>query len=266
MSTADGTSEAAVTDGLELAYTERGSGEPLVLIMGLGADRSAWELHVQAYEKRFRCFAVDNRGAGESPKPNGPYSTAEMADDYARLIRSIGEGPVRVAGISMGGAIAQELALRHPELVERLVLVSTWARCDEYTKEIFRHFSRMRGAAAPAEFMRLLQLWIWTPEYFNAHVEELQAVRDEPQTMPQHAFDGQCAACVGHDATGRLGGITVPTLITAGDRDIFTPLAFAEELHDQIPRSALKVFPGTGHAHHWEVLDEFNEYTTEWLR
>ncbi|MEA2245513.1 MAG: hypothetical protein QOH46_42 [Solirubrobacteraceae bacterium] len=268
MSGTEGASDAtaAAAGGIELAYTERGSGEPLVLIMGLGADRSAWDLHVAAFEKRFRCFAVDNRGAGESGKPAGPYSTAEMADDYARLIRLLGAGPVRVAGISMGGAIAQELALRHPELVERLLLVSTWARCDDYTKDIFRHFSRMRGAAAPDEFTRLLQLWIWTPEYFNAHVEELCDVRQEPATMPQHAFDGQCAACIGHDTSGRLADIRVPTLITAGDRDIFTPLALAEELHEEISGSELKVFPGMGHAHHWEALDEFNEYTTDWLR
>jgi pimeloyl-ACP methyl ester carboxylesterase len=264
--TAAAATSAVEANGIELAYTERGSGDPLVLIMGLGADRSAWELHAQSFEQSFRCFAVDNRGAGASSAPVGPYSTADMADDYAGLIRSLGAGPVRVAGISMGGAIAQELALRHPDLVQRLVLVSTWARGDDYTKEIFRHFSRMRGAASPEEFTHLLQLWIWTPEYFNAHLQELQDVRSERSTMPQHAFDAQCAACIGHDARDRVAEIRVPTLITAGDRDIFTPMAFAEELHAQIPGSELKVFPGTGHAHHWEVLDQFNEFTTEWLR
>jgi len=251
---------------VELAYDERGDGEPLVLIMGLGADATAWEPHVQAYAARYRCLAVDNRGAGRSPKPAGPYSTAAMADDYAALIRSLGAGPVRVAGISMGGAIAQELALRHPELVARMVLVSSWARCDEYAKEVFRHFARMRAAASPDAFAQLLQLWIWTPEYLGAHIGELRDVRAEPATMPQHAFDAQCAACIGHDTTDRLAQIAVPTLVTAGDRDIFTPLPFAEALHAGIPASELKVFPGTGHAHHWEVIDEFNDYTAGWLQ
>jgi pimeloyl-ACP methyl ester carboxylesterase len=254
------------TNGIDLAYSERGSGEPLVLIMGLGADRTAWELHVQAFEKRYRCFVVDNRGSGASSKPAGPYSTAQMADDYAGLIRSLGAGRVRVVGISMGGAIAQELALRHPELVERMVLVSTWSRCDDYTREVFRHFSRMRAAASSEEFAQLLQLWIWTPAYLNAHLDELREERRQPATMPQHAFGAQCAACIGHDANERLGQITVPTLITAGDRDIFTPLAFAEQLHEHIRGGQLKVFPGTGHAHHWEVLDDFNALTTEWLQ
>ena len=118
------------TNGIELAYTEHGDGEPLLLIMGLGADSSAWESHVAAYHKRYRCIAVDNRGVGASSTPVGPYSTGQMADDYAGLLEALDLGPVRVVGISMGGAIAQELALRHPELVERLVLVATWAKSD----------------------------------------------------------------------------------------------------------------------------------------
>jgi pimeloyl-ACP methyl ester carboxylesterase len=252
--------------GVELAYDERGDGEPLVLIMGLGADATAWEPHVEAYATRYRCFAVDNRGAGRSPKPAGPYSTAAMADDYAALIAGLDAGPVRVAGISMGGAVAQELALRHPQLVDRLVLVSSWARCDEYAKEVFRHFARMRSVASAEDFAQLLQLWIWTPEHLGAHIEELRDVRSEPATMPRHAFDAQCAACIGHDTVERLAQIGVPALITAGDRDIFTPLAFAQELHAGIPGSELKVFPGTGHAHHWEVLDEFNAFTLGWLQ
>jgi pimeloyl-ACP methyl ester carboxylesterase len=251
---------------IDLAYSERGSGEPLLLIMGLGADRAAWEKHVAAYERRFRCIVVDNRGAGESPQPAGPYSTAEMAGDYVQLIRSIGCGPVRVAGISMGGAIAQELALRHPELVARMVVVSSWARCDDYTKEIFRHFAAIRAVVPAEEFDRLLQLWIWTPAHLDAHLAELAAERGAPGGMAQHAFEAQCAACISHDALDRLGEIAVPTLVTAGDRDIFTPLALAQELHARIRGSELKVFPGTGHAHHWEALEEFNALTTEWLQ
>jgi pimeloyl-ACP methyl ester carboxylesterase len=252
--------------GLELACSVSGQGEPLVLIMGLGADRSAWELHVAAYERDFECYAVDNRGAGASDKPLGDYSTAEMADDYARLIESRGLGRVRVVGISMGGAIAQELALRHPDLVARMVLVSTWGRCDDYTKEIFRHFAATRACVAPAEFTRLLQLWIWTPEHLNANLGELEQARRVPSDMPQHAFEAQCAACIGHDALERLGDLDVPTLITAGDRDIFTPPALAGELRERIPNSRLELFSGSGHAHHWEALDEFNGLTAEWLR
>jgi pimeloyl-ACP methyl ester carboxylesterase len=254
-----------VSDRAKLQYSVSGEGDPLVLIMGLGADRRAWELHLDAYQAGFTCFAVDNRGAGDSPRPEGPYTTAAMADDYAALIEELGLGRVRVVGISMGGAIAQELALRHPRLVERMVLVSTWACCDLYTQDVFRHFAAMHAAASPAEFARLLQLWLWTPEYANTHREALEDARRAPAVMPHGAFAAQCAACIGHDTVDRLALIDAPTLLTVGDRDIFTPLPLSETLHDRIPGAELKVFPGAGHAHHWEQLEQFNRTTLEWL-
>lgn len=115
------------TNGIRMHYEERGSGEPLVLLMGLGAPGSLWEDHVQAFEQHFRCLLVDNRGAGESDKPAGPYSTRMMAEDTAGLLRALGVEQARVAGISMGSGIAQELALAYPELVRSLVLIDRFA-------------------------------------------------------------------------------------------------------------------------------------------
>ena len=255
------------TNGIELSYLEEGDGEPLLLIMGLAADASAWELHLKAYREHFHCFAVDNRGAGASSKPKGPYSTQQMADDYAGLVAALELGPVRVVGISMGGAIAQELALRHPELLVRMVLVSSWARCDEYTVEVFRHFAAVRARVTAPEFTQLLQLWIWAPAYVAAHIDELREERVSAAAAPmeQPAFEAQCAACITHDTFAQLGKVKAPTLVTAGAADIFTPLRFAEELHTGIAGSELHVFPDAGHAHHWEALEKFNTLTTAWL-
>lgn len=281
------------TNGIELAYTEHGEGEPLLLIMGLGADGAAWESHVAAFQKGYRCISVDNRGVGASSKPAGPYSTGQMADDYAGLIQALDLGRVRVVGISMGGAIAQELALRHPELVERLVLVATWARTDAYLKEVLTHFARSRAVLSAQEFVRLLQLWLWTPAYVNRHPSELIQARQvlglwlwEPGyvnqhlseviealasqveadiVQPQHAFEAQCEACITHDTLDQLDAIRVPTLVTAGDLDILIRLPLSEELHARIPGAQLHVFRGNGHVHHFEVVDEFNRVTMEWL-
>lgn len=258
----------AQTNGIRLAYAERGQGEPLVLIMGLGADGDVWEPHVAAYERRFRCIVADNRGAGESDKPAGPYTTAMMADDTAGLIRGLGLARVRVAGISMGGAIAQELALRHPQLVRSMVLACTWARCDEYTKRVFQHFARVRAAAPPIDFVQLLQLWIWSPPHTNAHAAELRQLQEEAlgrPGMPQQAFEAQCQACVTHDTVADLSRIAAPTLLTVGDRDVFTPPAFTAELHLGIRGSEVKIFPGAGHVHHFEAVEEWNTLTTDWL-
>ena len=103
----------------------------------------------------------------------------------------------------MGGAIAQELALRHPSLVDRLVLVSTWVRCDAYTKEVFRHFARVRSDVRLPVFTALLQLWIWTPRYVNGHLAQLTEARYVEPAIPQplHAFEAQCEACIAHDTT-----------------------------------------------------------------
>jgi pimeloyl-ACP methyl ester carboxylesterase len=261
------------TNGIRLAYEERGTGEPLVLIMGLGADGQVWDAHAKAYATAFRCFLVDNRGSGDSDKPEGPYTTAMMADDYAGLIRALGLGRVRVAGISMGGAIAQELALRHPDLVRSLVLVCTWAKFEPYAVSAFENLVKVRAVANPADFMELLQLWIWTPAWFNKNVAALkegQAGTAEAVAsgawMPQHAFAGQAAACNTHDTVGRLDQITVPTLLTIGTADIFTPPAYTDYLHQQIAGSTVITFPGWGHVHHWEDEERFNRETLGWMK
>jgi pimeloyl-ACP methyl ester carboxylesterase len=254
-------------NGISVHYEERGSGEPLILIMGLGAPGSLWEDHVASYEKRFRCILVDNRGAGDSDKPDGPYTTRMMAEDTAGLIDALGIENARVAGISMGSAIAQELALVYPNKVRSLVLISSWSRCDKYTVAVFEHFKKMRTLASPADFMQLLQLWIATAGHYEAHYDEmLQGQREaEDGYMPLHAFQAQCDACSAHDTLSRLGQIAAPALLTVGDADIFTPLRLSVEMHERMPHSELLVFPGWGHIHHWEDLERFNASSTEFL-
>jgi pimeloyl-ACP methyl ester carboxylesterase len=254
-------------NGIGIHYQERGSGDPLVLIMGLGAPGSLWEDHVACYESHFRCILVDNRGAGDSDKPYGPYTTREMADDMVGLMDALDIESARVAGISMGSAIAQELALSYPDKVRSLVLISSWSRCDRYTVAVFEHFKRMRAVASPADFMQLLQLWIAAPGYYGEQYDELlQGQRDAHDGyMPLHAFEAQCDACSTHDTYARLDQIAVPALLTVGEVDIFTPLRLSVEMHERMPQSELLVFPSRGHIHHWEDLERFNACTTEFL-
>ncbi len=255
------------TNGIKMHYQVRGQGDPLVLLMGLGAPGSRWEEHVVAYEKHFRCIVIDNRGAGSSEKPQGPYTTAMMADDTAGLMSALGIEKARVAGISMGSGIAQELALRYPAKVRSLVLVSSWSRCDQYTRAVFEHLGKLRAVASPADMTQLIQLWIFTARHYASHFHEmLQGQREaEADYMPLEAFRAQCSACTGHDTYERLGGITAPTLLTVGDADIFTPLRLSGEMHERMPNSQLSVFEGWGHAHHWEDRAAFNDQTTRFL-
>ena len=255
------------SNGIEIHYKERGSGDPLILIMGLGAPGSLWEEHVTFFEKRFRCILMDNRGAGDSSKPEGPYATKMMADDTAGLMQVLGFENARVAGISMGSAIAQELAFAYPEKVHSLVLVSSWSRCDRYTQAVFEHFKKMRAIVSPADFTQFLQLWISSPAYYEEQFDKM--IQDQNKAkdsyMPLQAFEAQCSACSDHNSFDRLDRITVPALLTVGEADIFTPLRLTTEMHERLPNSEMLVFHDRGHIHHWEDLNKFNEATFQFL-
>jgi len=255
------------SNGIKIHYEERGSGDPLILIMGLGAPGSLWEDHAAFFEKRFRCILMDNRGAGDSSKPEGPYSTKMMADDTAGLMQGLGIENARVAGISMGSAIAQELALAYPGKVHSLVLISSWACCDRYTQTVFDHFKKLRAIASPADFTQLLQLWISSADYYEEQFDKMIQDQNKAQEnyMLLHAFEAQCAACKDHNSLDRLDGITVPAFLTVGEADIFTPLRMTAEMHRRLPNSKMLVFPGKGHIHHWEDLKRFNEAAFQFL-
>jgi pimeloyl-ACP methyl ester carboxylesterase len=256
-----------ISDGARIHFEERGSGPPLVLLMGLGAPGSLWADHVAAYEQHFRCLLIDNRGAGESDQPPGPYTTRMMAEDAARVMQFLKIEQAHVAGLSMGSGIAQELALAHPHLVRSLVLISSWARSDAYRDAVFDHFKKMRALASPRDFVQLLQLWIASPTYYAEKLESLELDQDHAEHgyMPLPAFAAQCDACNSHSTFDRLVAISAPTLLTVGEVDIFTPMRLSAEMHARMRGSELLIFDGCGHIHHWEDLQRFNDQTLQFL-
>ena len=259
----------ADSQGTKIYYQVRGDGEPLVLIMGFGADGNVWDKHVAEYQKHFSCILIDNRGVGNSDQPSGPYSTSMMADDVVAVMNQAGVEKARVAGISMGGAISQQLALNYPERVQSLALISTWPRFNNYAKTVYQNLKKLRVTSKPADFMELLQLWIFAPPFYEQGMQDLisgqQGAADNPNPQTRDGFEGQLDACIGHNVVDQLHRISVPTLITVGDMDIFTPPEFSKILHDGIKGSIYVNFPTGGHVHHWEDLDRFNKVTTEFL-
>ena len=258
-------------NGINLYYEERGSGEPLLLIMGITAPGTVWEKHAAYWEKDFRCIIGDNRGVGLSEKPAGPYTTAQMADDYAGLLDALQIEKVRVVGCSMGSTIAQQLALRHPEKVRSLVLMCPWARCDNTAKAIFSHITHAKARLRPEEFSLFIQLLIyskasWDNEEMLAELEEgrRQAALD-PQPQPLHGLEGQAAACITHDVLQELPNIQQPALVIGGEADIFTPAWMAREVAGGIPNAALHLYENSGHAFHWENIADFNPRVRNWL-
>jgi pimeloyl-ACP methyl ester carboxylesterase len=254
------------------AYEVRGEGEWLLLIAGIGASREAWQFLIDAFTARYRCIIFDNRGIGETDFSDGPYTTKQMADDAARLLRTLGVKRAHVMGISMGGAIAQELAINHPGLIDRLAIVCSWPACDRYLERCFvilKETALAEGEKGPGwsnAVQRVLSLIGFSQRTFANHPEIIDAGEagtadavKAGKEQPYPGFVAQADACLTHDARGRLGKIAAETLILAGDMDNFTPLPLSEALKEAIPRARMEIMAGCGHVMFLERTDEFNE-------
>src|SRR2546425_3248297 len=146
-------------NGIQIFYEEAGRGEPLILIMGFGADHLAWAFQVRALAARYRVVTFDNRGAGQSDAPEPPYTIHTMADDTAGLMDALGLESAHVVGASMGGMIAQELALAHPARVRSVHLACTAARPDAHMKALLTAWRDMRTALTREAMVRAMMLW-----------------------------------------------------------------------------------------------------------
>lgn len=184
-----------------------------------------------------------------------------MAGDAAALLRALGIPVAHVAGFSMGSAIAQELALGHPDLVRSLVLISTWGRPDAYFQSMtaFWHWLVERAPSDRA-MLEAFFLWVYTP---RAHADgTVQQIIEETLTFPYpqsaEAFQRQLEAARTHDTLDRLAGITAPTLVLAGELDRIAPPRFGRSVADRISGAEFEVLAGEAHQPFQEVPDVFN--------
>lgn len=259
------------TNGINIYFEERGSGEPLLLIMGITAPGSVWEKHVAYWEKSFRCILVDNRGVGKSDKPAGPYTSLQMGEDCIAVLDHLGLEKVKVVGVSMGSIIAQQMAIHFPTRVKAMVLMCPWARCDNTAKAIFQHIRDCKARLKPEEFSVYIQLLIfskrsWDNEDFHAGlVEDRKNAALDPNPQPLIGLEGQADACVQHSVLEELKTVTCPVFVLGGEDDVFTPVWMTREVAAAIPNSKLHIYPESGHAFHWENLEDFNERVRGWL-
>lgn len=256
--------------GFRMAYETHGSGEALLLINGLGGDRAEWLFQVPAFAARFRVVAFDNRGAGASETPPGPYSTAQMADDAARLLDVLAIDRAHVLGVSLGGMIAQEVALRHPERIRALVLACTAPGGEgavHPAPEALAAFARSPAADREVEIRRALP-YLYSERYRRERPAEIEAfVRRRvaaAASVDGHAW--QLAAAVGHSAWDRLAKIRAPTLVIAGEDDRLVSAENSRRIAGRIPRAKLVLLPGAPHRFFAESADAFNREVLSFLR
>ncbi len=246
-------------------YEEAGSGEPLVLIRGLGSDLQAWALQVPALAKHFRVITYDNRGAGRTGSPDKPYSVAGMAEDLAALLGELKVEKASILGYSMGGMIAQEFALKYPAKVDKLILLATSSRLDGYVRTVIgnlisirrSNMSREQVVRASAPFIYSAALLDDTERYERA----IQANVDNPYSQQDHAFIRQAQAILAFEAASRVSGIKAQTLVVTNHEDTLIPPRHGEALAKAIPGAKLRPLEA-GHA---GVIEHPNEHNTAFL-
>jgi pimeloyl-ACP methyl ester carboxylesterase len=256
---------------ITMNYERQGTGEPLVLIPYLAADNACYAFQVGDYAKHFTCISVDPRGAGETDKPAGTYSTQLFADDIAAFMQAIGIDRAHVSGLSLGAATGMWLAAKHPQKVKSLSLHSGWTKTDPFLKVVVQGWQTMaKGLGSVTEMViQGIFPWCFTPELYAAkpdYIESLAAfVRGRPK-QPLEAFLRQSDAVIAHDAGAALAGIKAPTQITFGRHDVVTSTRFADTMKNGIGRSEMMVFEGCAHAPIYENVAEFNGKTLTFLK
>jgi len=248
-------------------YEEAGSGDPLVLITGLGGDLQAWAFQVPALSRHLRVITFDNRGAGRTSAPDKPYSIAGMAEDVSALLDHLGIAKASVLGFAMGGYVAQELAAAHPDRVDRLILLATAASIDGYGRQVVRSMIDVRRSNMSREqVLRLHAHWLYSPELLNDGDRfERSLVNSLANPYPQqdHAFIRQAQAILAWEGKA-APAIKAPTLVVAGADDILVPTRNGERLAAAVAGATLKVLPG-GHLGVIEYPNEHNEAFLEFL-
>jgi pimeloyl-ACP methyl ester carboxylesterase len=253
-------------NGVDLHYLQTGDGEDVLLLCGLGDDVTAWDGQVGPFAERHRVTVVDNRGVGRSSLPDGEFTIRDMAADAVALCDAIGIERAHVMGFSMGGAIAQEIAVARPDLTRSLVIVGSWA----YSDRLFRTFIESSAYfAGIADDDRKFLMYFMASTYSRAVFEDgridafCDAMLRNPHPQSTEAFQRTARAILGHDTRDRLGAIAVPALVLHGEEDVICPPRHSREIAGLIPGARLVGVPAQAHQPFQEDPAGFNAIVAE---
>ena len=258
--------------GRKLYYEVHGdhAGAPLVLAMGIGGSCRGWlPLQVPEISKQRTTVIFDYPGVGRSEPGDHAFSTADLADTVAGLLQALALPRADVLGAFMGGMVAQELALLHPERVDRLVLVGTYARPDAKRRLLLEHWRTMARDDAPlATLVRDRLLWT-AADATIAQTDLIEAMIDfftrDGAPLSAELFALQCEACMNHDTSARLGQIQATTLVLCGGADLLTPPKLHQELVSGIPDARLATMSQAAHLVMVEAAESFNRTVLQFL-
>ncbi len=256
-------------NGSMFYYEVHGQGRPLIMIMGLGRGVEGWQSQIPDLSRYYQVIVFDHRGIGRTPGRDGPVTIESMTEDVLGLLDTLHIERAHVVGKSMGGYVAQELAITHPERVDRLVLASTSPGA--YTLDtpfLMSWVARVLPAASQRFIFQLMLPFLFRDSTFEDPAMVKLAVdiisgRNRPEA--NQVLASQLVACAAHSTRGRLHRISSPTLVLVGAEDFFVPFSLAREPADSIPCARLMVLDGGGHNLNEDIPGEFNRAVVEFL-
>ncbi|MEE8413759.1 MAG: alpha/beta hydrolase [Dehalococcoidales bacterium] len=255
---------------IDIYYEIHGKGEPLVLIPGLGGNISNFARIIPTLAENYRVIAMDNRGAGQTDKPDIPYTMEMMAEDVAGLLNFVRAEKAHIFGISMGGMIAQHFALEYPQRVTSLILGSTTPGGPNsvgFEETVNTVNPEQRKNLSPEEDARAIMSMVYTKKFINNNpelIEELvaQRVQNPPDPVGR---ERQFQAASAHDTFERLPEIEAPTLVIAGDEDTVVSPENSQILTSRIPNSKLEILKGVGHGFVTEASEDTSRIVLKFL-
>lgn len=262
--------QIAVRTGVTLNYQISGDGDPLLLVMGTSGNLLLWGELTARLSESYQVIAFDNRGLGGSERGEGTISVASMAEDASALLEALEIPRAHILGWSLGSAIAQEMALAHPEQVTSTVMYATWGRSDGFQRSVMAAL-RLPYAVRDMEAALTVAGIAFSPQIldhpdFAAMLEPMLPAFPQDDAQMQVTVE-QWDADLAHDTLDRLAGITAPTLVVVGEQDLLTPQWQAKAVADAIPGARYEFLtgPGSSHALHIERLDDLLRVVTGFL-
>ncbi len=243
-----------------LYYERHGSGYPVLFLTGLAGYAQYWREQIPAFSRNFEVIVHDHRGVGESEASTNSSTIERWAGDVVALMDALGIARAHVVGHSAGGAIAQVLAIEHPQRLSSMVIAASWPKADAYFRRLFALRKEILLRLGPSSYVQTNTLLLYSPDYIARNNEKLRMI--EAQALANFASPertlSRIDAILAFDRTADLGRIRTPTLIVATQDDLVTPAYYSEELARRIQGAEVKFFPNGGHYFTQVLAREFN--------
>lgn len=253
-------------NGINIYYEVHGDGIPVILLLGLGGSLRIWDHHVREFPDNYKIILVDNRGVGNSDKPDEEYSLEIFAEDIKCILDSIGIKKANMLGLSMGGFIAQRFYSLYPEMINSLILGCTGMGLNDpankkFSANIEKLLHEERTEENHGQLIRLMQKHFFYPEFRKNNPDFMDIAFSISRTQPQpfYSYKRQLMACYAKTILSPLlSNIKAPTLVLHGDSDEVAPIENAHYLHKHIPDAELEIFKQSGHMFFIEKQKEFS--------